>query len=332
MKSNQVDDKLLESKDFVLRLNELYHDIEGQQFEQKHPEIFEEGFQRWISYSEEFLSNKHKPLKVLDVGSGTGFVARTIGPFLKEQDELTCSDISIGMLNACRENVLAADLDCKTDFVKLSGDGDFPFADVSFDIVTFDASLHHIPDLQTLFSEVDRILSPGGQIVIGHESNRLYFEHGTLRLVYFVVSLLFNLKGSIYDLFNRLGVLESVKGTLSSLGLVDNSEKDLYNEINNRLISEGLVNRPLTSVEISRVIDIHSPTSGATVNSTKGFVIKELLRDYLDGYEVAFSTTYNHLDKLSYKNSFLRWVDGKLSCQFPEHGGSFLVVYRKRQA
>ncbi len=102
----------------------------------------------------------------LEIGAGTGYFslnlmqAGLIG-------ELTCTDISSGMLATLAENAerlgLAGVGTVQTDAEHL------PFADASFDLVLGHAILHHIPDLQRAFAEFARVLAPGGRILFAGE-------------------------------------------------------------------------------------------------------------------------------------------------------------------
>jgi SAM-dependent methyltransferase len=48
-----------------------------------------------------------------------------------------------------------------------------PFPDGSFDLVVGHAVLHHLPDLERAFSELLRVLEPGGRIVFAGEPSRI---------------------------------------------------------------------------------------------------------------------------------------------------------------
>ena len=48
-----------------------------------------------------------------------------------------------------------------------------PYDDDTFDLVVGHAVLHHIPDLDTAFREVLRVLKPGGRFVFAGEPTRI---------------------------------------------------------------------------------------------------------------------------------------------------------------
>ena len=47
-----------------------------------------------------------------------------------------------------------------------------PYDDATFDVVVGHAVLHHIPDLDTAFAEILRVLKPGGRFVFAGEPTR----------------------------------------------------------------------------------------------------------------------------------------------------------------
>ena len=106
----------------------------------------------------------------LEIGAGTGYFslnlmrAGLIG-------ELTCTDISSGMLDVLQENARRLGLS-QVDTVQADAES-LPFGDESFDLVIGHAVLHHLPDLDQAFSEFRRVLRPGGRILFAGEPSFL---------------------------------------------------------------------------------------------------------------------------------------------------------------
>jgi SAM-dependent methyltransferase len=102
----------------------------------------------------------------LEIGAGTGYFslnlvrAGLIG-------ELTCTDISGGMLDVLRSNAERLGIG-HVDVVQADAES-LPFADESFDLVLGHAVLHHLPDLERAFAELRRVLRPGGRILFAGE-------------------------------------------------------------------------------------------------------------------------------------------------------------------
>jgi ubiquinone/menaquinone biosynthesis C-methylase UbiE len=111
------------------------------------------------------------PLRVLELGAGSCGLSLLFSRW-PEVDEVVCLDIS----RARMEAPLPLSRSC------LGGDpgklrileGDFnsplPFPDRSFDIVAFDASLHHSRSIWTTLGECRRVLREGGRLAAQREN------------------------------------------------------------------------------------------------------------------------------------------------------------------
>jgi SAM-dependent methyltransferase len=104
----------------------------------------------------------------LEIGSGTGyFTLNMMRAGIIER--ATCTDISPGMLATLSANAKRLGLKVKTVVADAER---LPFKDQSFDLVLGHAILHHIPDLPTAFSELARVLAPGGTLLFAGEPSR----------------------------------------------------------------------------------------------------------------------------------------------------------------
>ena len=105
-----------------------------------------------------------RPRRIMDVATGTGEFAilacRELQP-----DTLTGTDISEGMMEVGREKVKQAHLSDKISFVREDCTC-LSFADGSFDAVTVAFGVRNFEDLDKGISEMCRVLSPGGHLVI----------------------------------------------------------------------------------------------------------------------------------------------------------------------
>jgi demethylmenaquinone methyltransferase/2-methoxy-6-polyprenyl-1,4-benzoquinol methylase len=92
------------------------------------------------------------------VASGTGLVAVEAARILGTADNITCLDPSTGMLAVARTKLAAR-------FV-LGRAEQIPLADNSFDFLTMGYALRHVSGLEEAFSEFQRVLKPGGSLLI----------------------------------------------------------------------------------------------------------------------------------------------------------------------
>jgi hypothetical protein len=90
-------------------------------------------------------------------------------------------------------------------------------------------------------------------------------------------------------------------------------------KINQMLIQEKLITKPLSSTEISRLVDI---------KSREGFYFDELFNNY----KMIYYETYNFMTYASVKfsnNLFVRNYEKFAMKKYPKEGPTFFVVYKK---
>jgi demethylmenaquinone methyltransferase/2-methoxy-6-polyprenyl-1,4-benzoquinol methylase len=97
-------------------------------------------------------------MDVLDVGTGTGLVAREVVHLLASSGRVIGLDPSFKMMAAGRHR-------SGVDFVQGVGEC-LPFSEGRFDFITMGYALRHVPDLDQAFSEYLRVLKPGGKVLL----------------------------------------------------------------------------------------------------------------------------------------------------------------------
>ncbi len=120
--------------------------------------------------------------RILDLGTGTGVVART---FAARGARVAGIDVSIRQLEAAR--ALACEQELDLDLREAPAEA-LPFSDASFDVVSANQCWLYF-DLARVIPEVRRVLAPGGRLVTSHftylprlspiaqESERLVLEY-----------------------------------------------------------------------------------------------------------------------------------------------------------
>lgn len=300
----------------VLRVNELHHDIGGHdEYGDLHDEIFVLEPHRW----QKLLTNlpvfkDSKPLTMLDVGSGTGFVPRTVAPYTRTGDRIICSDISEGMLDECKKNVEKQTFPCSFEYLKYDG-MHLPVADTSVDLLTMNSVLHHIPDTDFFLKEVKRVLKPGGYVIIGHEPNSRFYANKVIWTIYRMLYLLYHPQ-AITDTLARRGI--SRRKTIDTAVEEDPAVK----RINEALLSEKLITEPLTRSTINAIVDYYS-ISGFDLTS---------IQASLSGFTLAHIETYNHLYWIymeHHRNPFIKGLDFLLAKLFPRDGKTMMFVFKR---
>lgn len=97
-------------------------------------------------------------MRVLDVGTGTGLVARELVAIVGDASRVVGVDPSAGMLRA---STVPAGVE-----LRVGGAEALPAEDGGFDAVTMGFALRHVPDLRPAFAEFRRVLRPGGRLCV----------------------------------------------------------------------------------------------------------------------------------------------------------------------
>ena len=95
-------------------------------------------------------------MRLLDLATGTGVVARAAAEVTKDGHAIVGVDASIGMLHSGH-----------MQGAKVQGAAEsIPIRSESFDALTIGFALRHFADLRAVFEECHRVLRPGGRILI----------------------------------------------------------------------------------------------------------------------------------------------------------------------
>ncbi len=101
---------------------------------------------------------------VLDLGSGAGTDSLVAALMVGPEGHVTGIDMTPEMLDKARRS--ASEMGAENvDFIESEAEA-LPFADASFDVVISNGVIDLIPDKDAVFSELHRVLRPGGRIQI----------------------------------------------------------------------------------------------------------------------------------------------------------------------
>ena len=158
------------SAEEILDVNVRYHDLASQSYDSKWGIDFgEKGAQQVLGKMRKALGQPLRPMgRGLEIGAGTGYFSLNL---MRQGilSEVTCTDVSAGMLETLSATAEQLHLDVETAVCDAEN---LPFESGSFDVVFGHAVLHHIPDLERAFSEFRRVLKPGGMIAFCGEPSR----------------------------------------------------------------------------------------------------------------------------------------------------------------
>jgi arsenite methyltransferase len=102
--------------------------------------------------------------RVLDLGSGAGTDSLIAAQMVGERGHVTGIDMTPAMLAKARASAEAMGL-ANVEFVEGEAER-LPFPDESFDVVISNGVIDLIPDKDAVFSELSRVLVPGGRLQI----------------------------------------------------------------------------------------------------------------------------------------------------------------------
>jgi ubiquinone/menaquinone biosynthesis C-methylase UbiE len=305
-------------RSLVLRVNEVFHDIEGARYADQHPEIFDRETLRWKRLLAAQLSKRtNEAMTFVDIGCGTGFVGLLLSPYLRSHDTLVCADISATMLGVCEKNLRDAGVHSRISPLKMEGEH-VELPDGIADVITLNSVLHHVPDPSALLKTIERLLKPGGMLLMGHEPNRRFFQDPFL------------LRQA--TMLHNAAPKRAAAAVLKTLGLyhkaVSVAADPIVDGVNEVLMREHCIEKPLSKAEMSRLIDAHSPTAGG-LRREEGFDPLSLFHA-MPSLETITIETYNHLGKVSGKHALLRPYEWLMAAWKPSEGSTFFLVARKR--
>ncbi|HEY6211962.1 MAG TPA: class I SAM-dependent methyltransferase [Vicinamibacterales bacterium] len=127
-------------------------------------------------------------MHVLDVGTGTGLLAREIVHLLGSGRRVVGIDPSWQMMAAGRRRF-------RIPLVQGVGER-LPFPDSRFDFVAMGYALRHVPDLDETFKEYRRVLKPGGRLLLLEITRPAWAIARGLARIYF---------GTVVPFVTRLG-------------------------------------------------------------------------------------------------------------------------------
>lgn len=108
---------------------------------------------------------------VLDVCCGSGFFLDILKNLVDEKN-LYGVDISQKMIDLAKK---------VTPKVRVGSIYELPVEDQSFNLVTGSSALHHLEDLEAVFSEVHRVLKPGGVFLTDYDNNARFAKIANIK-------------------------------------------------------------------------------------------------------------------------------------------------------
>ncbi|MCP4625198.1 MAG: methyltransferase domain-containing protein [bacterium] len=241
------------------RFNQIKYDTEARSYQQTHTEITVGDAVWWDRCIAEHCPSDQKPLRVLDVGCGSGFVGQRFVKAGVALSEFVCFDISDEMLNEARSHLGQHEtFTFSSDLNTING---------PFDLITISSVFHHVPFPKHLADRLDRLLATEGILIGSHEPNRRVFESRGYRLAALAYK---NLGGGITIPAERA--------------------QDFNHELKHRYPLAPHVCRE----EILQMTEYHSPLEQYEhdIDCRAGFSPEDFLAEHFAGYDTRSLETY----------------------------------------
>lgn len=305
------------SASLSLRVNELYHDLQASSFNEVHRHRHQIEGRFWSRVVAARLLQADASFGV-DLCTGTGFVPRVLLSCLPRKVRILCVDLSPVTLSQAKATL--EEFEGQVSFH--AGDAaSLPLAAESADWVSMNAGLHHIPAPSSVLREVHRILKPGGWFCLGHEPNAAFFSS----------SVLVGIERLIWHLFWYTSPRRNIGRIKRKLGRQGEQYEahEHLDAINEALLREHLIQRPLTLAELRKLVDVHTHGKGEREEKT-GFHAAELLREAFPDYSVELLIHGDFGGEMLRRHRLLRSAfDAVMGVAFPGKGRLFSWVIRK---
>ena len=146
-----------------------------------------------------------KVVSILDVGTGEGDFIEVLKDVFPEAHITGVDPNTESLKEAAKKypDVL---------FAEMNGEN-LAFADESFDVASISMALHHLPDIQSALKEMQRVVKPGGWIIVNELfSDNLNPAQEVHKMFHHFRSLIDRLNGTFHqETFQKEQILQMVK-------------------------------------------------------------------------------------------------------------------------
>jgi len=110
-------------------------------------------------------ANVQKGQKILDIAGGTGDLSYQFAQRVGDEGSVCCSDINPAMLRVGKEKLTNKGIVSNIYYVIANAE-ELPFEDNSFDVVSISFGLRNVTDKGKALCEMQRVLKPGGKLLV----------------------------------------------------------------------------------------------------------------------------------------------------------------------
>ena len=129
----------------------------------------------WFNWVFDVLIKLPGDAKILELGSGPGYLWKECAQRIPAAWNITLSDLSPGMLDAAWRNLVVTGRNFKFEQIDAQS---IPYPDETFDAVIANHMLYHVPDRKKALSEIKRVLKADGCLFAATVGDRHLNEIG----------------------------------------------------------------------------------------------------------------------------------------------------------
>lgn len=321
----------MSAREFIQIVSNTYHAIEAENYVRVRHALFP----RSGSYNDlksALIQCKHHlpgPITVLNIGCGAGYEAGVLREIFESGDvrRIVLTDISPDMVRNAETRLAALYRDIEFQI------GSIEDLEVGvFDLVITHSLVHHIADLPKFFKAVSRVTAPGQDYLMAHEPSSRFYRNPECLRVYNEVQTSEERRKMLMKWVDPRRWI----GKLRRMIQPSETDRGLYRKINDRLRANYEFTGELTSREIAKLVDIHSPCNlpGDFSIGFDGFDWEKLHRSFLEEFELVQAWTSDYMGGTNPSRLSMRWqqVNDALAEKYPLDGSNFTVLWRKRAA
>lgn len=326
----------MSARAFVAAVNRAYYSRAAAEYDNTHPDINHDAVRAWNRIIPVLSSSSVReagPYTVVDIGSGTGFVAsRLLGaniPFtacrgLEPSDHMReiaarkISDqrVSFHPFDIMQPGALSAAVS------SISGSK----------IITLNSVLHHIVWWEDFLHEISNVLATGDLLVLCHEPNSRFWGNLVLTGVFEKITATLREKRRMLLFLNPLSYVRKLRRLLFP---ADGKQPAPHDHINRELNEANVLKKDLPAPLIPALIDYGVPPCWRgipiDVSMDEGFFDGESIRErfFADTKKLLFFT-YQHL-AISPELLTKAWKsrEKEFSREYPLDGAQFCIVLQK---
>jgi ubiquinone/menaquinone biosynthesis C-methylase UbiE len=127
----------------------------------------------WFNWVFDALSKLPDNARILELGSGPGYLWKECVQRIPSGWIITLSDFSPGMVDAAWRNLVVSGRNFKFEQIDAQS---IPHPDETFDAVIANHMLYHVPDRKKALSEIKRVLKPNGCLFAATNGERTFQE------------------------------------------------------------------------------------------------------------------------------------------------------------